>query len=167
MKRSERWQLSIFACASLILACASAHAAAAGPGSMVVHGKTTVFTNAYAFHHPASYDKDVIQTTILLSEKAVDIGKIKAAGGDLAKVAAWFDDNKIAYWQATFYPDGTFWSGDLFSPGELHYGGIGCDLEMTRNDAKRVEGSCRTKDEKEKEDKKEGLYVDVKFALDL
>ena len=167
MKRSSKLLFSALVSAPVLFALASVCSAAAGPGSMVVHGKTSVFTNAYAYRHPASYDKDVVQTTILLSEKAIDMSKIKGMGGDLYKVHAWFDDNKIAYWQATFYPDGTFWSGDLISPGELQYAGIGCDLDMTRNDAQRVEGSCRTKDEAQKEDKKEGLYVNVKFAVGL
>lgn len=157
----------IFVCAPLVCAIACSKVAAAGPGSMVVHGKTVTFTNAYAHHHPASYDKDVIQSTIALSDKAIDMKKIKAEGGDfLRNLDNWLEDNKAAYWQATFYPDGEYWTGSLRLPGELQLiNAIHCNLEMTRNDAQRIEGSCRTKDEKEKDDKKEGVYVDVKFAI--
>ncbi|TLY52737.1 MAG: hypothetical protein E6K53_03400 [Gammaproteobacteria bacterium] len=131
--------------------------------------KTTTFTSAYAYHHPASYDKDVIQSTILLSDKAIDVKKIKAAGGDFDKALhAWLDEGKVAYWEAIFYPDGEYWSGQAISPGVYaFYNRIGCKLTMTRNDAKGIEGACRTEDEKEKENHDGGLYVDIKFAAGL
>ena len=153
---------------SVLLAFAASNAMAASPGSIVVKGKPSTLTSAYAYHHPASYDAAVIQTTVVLSDKAIDIRKVKAAGGDFDKALhAWLDEAKAAYWEAIFYPDGTLWSGTVVSPGVFLYGGTGCDVQMTRNDAKRVEGACQTADEKQKENKEDGVYVDVKFALDL
>jgi len=38
---------------------------------------------------------------------------------------------------------------------------------MARNDAKRVEGTCHTVDETQKDNREDGVYVDVKFALDF
>jgi hypothetical protein len=142
---------------------------AAGPGMMVVHGKATTFTDAYAYHHPASYDKNVTQATIILTDKKIDAAKLKAAGGDFDKaVHDWLDQAKVAYWEVIFYPDGTLWMGNVSSPGVFSsYGSAGCAIQMTRNDAQRAEGSCRTEDEKQKDDKDDGVYVDAKFALDF
>ena len=151
-----------------LLASAGANATAASPGSIVVKGKTSTLTSAYAYHHPAPYDAKVMQTTVVLSDKAIDVKKVEAAGGDFDKALhASLDEAKAAYWEAIFYPDGTLWSGTVVSPGVLLYGGTGCDVQMTRNDAKRVEGACHTADETQKDNHEDGVYVDVKFALDL
>lgn len=151
-----------------LLALASSSALAADPGSIVVKGKASTLSSAYAYHHPAAYDATVTQTTVVLSDKAIDVKKVKAAGGNFDKALhAWLDEAKAAYWEAIFYPDGTLWTANVVSPGVLLYGGAGCDVQMTRNDAKRVEGACHTADETQKDNHEDGIYVDVKFALDL
>ena len=167
MKIHRTWQILVLAFELSTMSIGSD--AAPNLGTMVVNGKTTTFSNAYAFHHPASHDKSVIQTAIVLSDKAIDSNKIKAEGGDFeSALRAWLDDHKVAYWEVILDPDGTVFTGAAVSPGVMeNYGTVGCKVEMTRNDAKRAEGSCRTDDEKEKEKREDGLYVDVKFAVDF
>jgi len=55
VKVQRTWQVLVQAFGLSIVSISSD--AAPSPGSMVVNGKTTTFTNGYAFHHPASYDK--------------------------------------------------------------------------------------------------------------
>lgn len=134
-------------------------------GSIVVHAKEAKLVDAYAYHHPASYDANETQTTVLLVDRPIDVKAIKAAGGKLDAAAhAWLDKQKAAYWEAIFYADGTYWSGKVVAPGVLTYEGAACQVAMTRNDAVRAEGSCRSDDAAAKDNKEDGVYVDVKFS---
>lgn len=141
-------------------------ASATDYGSVVVHAKTTKLVDAYAYHHPAAYDEKVTQTTVLLADRPIAVKAITAAGGKLdAAVHDWLNKQKAVYWEAIFYPDGMYWSGDLVVPGVVTYGGAACTVAMTRNDAERAEGTCRSDNEAAKDDQQEGVYADVKFSV--
>jgi hypothetical protein len=152
---------------ALLFFATSAQAASSGSGSIVLTGKTAALANAFAYHHPASYDKSVIQSTIVLSSKPIDVGKVRSAADIDKAVHAWLDEAKAAYWEVIFYPDGTEWSGTAALPGVLTYNGTACKVTLTRNEPKRMEGTCRSEDENEKKNLDGGVFVDVKFDVDL
>jgi hypothetical protein len=150
-----------------VLAVMSCGALAKGSGTLVIHGKTAKIQDAIAYQHPASYDVATTMTTIVFSDKAIDAKKVKASNDPDGTVHTLLQESHATYAEVTLYPDGQVWTGAFVWPGIVSLLGTTATLNLTRRDAKRLEGWYFTRDENEKQNLESGVYSDIEFAVDL
>ena len=157
----------IMVCALLCVLGGSGVAYADSSGTLVVKDQATVFEYAYAYRHADDFDKTKQVTTVMFSDKSIDAAKINAATdrwGELRSQLRALQANRI---EMNIKPDGDLQTIDTMVDGSLgqRNGSGWYKIDLKQNDDKRIEGTFRSTDEK---DKKEGLgYLDLKFALNL
>jgi len=160
---------------------ASASALASGSGTITMMGKTAQIKDAYAYHHPASYDPAETMTTIVLCDRAIDTKKVSAGPDRDKAMHDWLAETKAVYWEVVLYQDGTLWMTNVAMPGVYSILGSSSrhNFSTTQNDAKRVEGSYVDPDDKDKENMEDAAFanagsatsdiakIDLKFAVDV
>ena len=183
MNRSTTRHSGAFARAVLVAIAllASASALASGSGTIVMKGKTAQIKDAYAYHHPASYDPAETMTTIVLCDRAIDIKKVSAGPDRDKAMHDWLAETKAVYWEVVLYQDGTLWMTNVDMPGVYSILGSTArhNFQTTQNNAKRVEGAYVDPDDKDKENMEEAAFanagsadsdiarIDLKFAVDV
>ena len=146
------------------LVCASAHAS--GSGEVTREGTTTKLTNAYAYRQADLFDAKKMLTFVVFSTKPADTTKVNAAKDRIQEIESQLDQQQATYIELRVTVDGSLDRIHFQAPG-LSFSGGGFDKPvLTRNDDKRIEGTFRTEDEKEKTSKFSGYY-DLNFALDI
>ena len=146
--------------------CVCIGAQAAGSGEMTRKGQTTKLPNAYAVRQPDHFDASRMITTVLFTTKPLDSAKVNAAAKQLDAAEAQLRELEASYVELDVDADGRVQMIGFFAPGVSVSGGTSDKPLLTHNDAKRIEGSFRTRDEKEKTGDFGGYY-DLKFALDI
>jgi hypothetical protein len=161
--------------ATLLIASAAARA---GGGGVLYHDAVaTRLTSAYAYAVPDAFEPSKKAVVVVLSSAPIDAAAFDAAEDRKEAV------NQYLLWK----PDGTATSVTLMigtdanAPVEqislailtgngLHssasVGSATYVLDLARNDAKRIEGTFRSRDESRKTDPK-GDYYDLHFALNV
>lgn len=147
-----------------LCACALAHAA--GSGEVTRKGQTTKLPNAYAYRQADHFDKTKMLTTVLFSTKPLDTAKVGAAANPIDEAESQLRQAEATYVELDVAADGSLEMIGFFAPGVSVSGGGSEKPVLVHNDEKRIEGSFRTKDEKEKTGDFGGYY-DLKFALDI
>jgi len=144
--------------------CVGAHAA--GSGEMTRKGQTTKLPNAYAYRQADHFDKSKMITTVLFTTKPLDTAKIDAASEQIDAAEAQLRQLEASYVELDIAADGSLEMIGFFAPGVSVSGGTSDKPVLTHNDARRIEGSFRSTDEKDKTGDFGGYY-DLKFALDI
>lgn len=144
--------------------CLSAHAT--GSGEVTRKGQTTKLPNAYAYRQPDHFDKSKMITSVLFTTKPLDSAKINAASAQIDAAESQLRELEASYVELDVATDGSLEMIGFFAPGVSVSGGTSDKPVLTHNDDKRIEGSFRTRDEKEKSGDFGGYY-DLKFALDI
>lgn len=153
--------------ALMIALVASSGAYAKGSGTLVIKGKTATIHDAIAYQHPASYDAATTMTTLVFSDKPIDAKKVGASSNPEKTVHELLRESQSVYAVVTLYPDGTVWTGAFVWPGFFESLNSTATLNLTRRDAKHLEGWYFTQNEKEKQNLDDGAYSDIEFAVDL
>ncbi|HJT99312.1 MAG TPA: hypothetical protein VJ696_13425 [Rhodanobacteraceae bacterium] len=151
---------------TLALALVPGFALAGGSGTLYQDGKPMKLVSAYAYRGADPFDKAKEITTVVFADKPID-----AAAADAAADRGEAIDDQLRRQQATrvelnLGTDGSMQNLNINAPGYSgSQSGMGWyTLTLSRNDAKRIEGTFRSNDE---EDKKTGRYYDLAFALDI
>ena len=153
----------------LTLLAASIDAVAMGAGTIVMNGKSATVTDAYAYRQPAANDKAVVLTTIVLTDRPLDSGKLAENEDRDKTIHALLKRARAVYWEAVLLPDGTLKAINAVWPGGIEIRGRvdNVHLRITHSDAQRIEGTYRTLDEAPKELLPGGEYFDLKFSTDF
>lgn len=146
------------------LACASAHAS--GSGEVTKEGKTTKLTNAYAYRRADDFDDKKMLTVVVFSTKPADTVKVNGASDRIGELESQLSQQEATYVEIEIAADGSVEQLGFHAPGLSDSGGTGEKPALTHNDDKRIEGTFRSKDEKDKTSNF-GAYYDLKFALDI
>jgi hypothetical protein len=145
-------------------ACGLAHAS--GSGEVTMRGTVTKLTHVYAYHRPDDFHKELQLTSLVFTTQTVDTAKVNAAKNPIDEITSelkW----KAPYVQLDIRPNGSVPHVEFrAASGEGSSGNTLDKPTLTRNDSKRIEGSFRTSDEKQKTNDT-GVYYDLNFALDI
>jgi hypothetical protein len=141
-------------------------AAAAGSGTLYIDGAQHTLASTYAFRAPDPFDDKAQITTVVFSDKPIDVAAIDAAADRGEALADQLRAKHALRVELNLQPDGKVQDVDINADGSSgsQSGSGWYTLKLLRNDAARVEGSFRSNDEA---DKKNGHYFDLAFALDL
>jgi len=147
-------------------ALVSGLAGAAGSGTLYQDGKQTALVSAYAFRGPDPFEKGKEITTVVFADKPIDAAAINAAADRGEAVSDQLRAKDATRVELNLESDGSVQNVNINAPGSSgsQSGSGWYTLKLVQNDAKRIEGTFRSNDEK---DKKEGRFYDLKFALDI
>jgi len=145
---------------------AGTYAYATGSGEVTRKGQTTKLPHAYAYRQADHFDKSKMLTTVLFTTKPLDSAKVDAATDQMDAAEAQLRAQEASYVELDIAADGALEMIGFFAPGVSVSGGTSDKPVLTRNDDKRIEGSFRSRDEKDKTGDFGGYY-DLKFALDI
>ena len=139
-----------------------------GSGTLIIKGQTTAFKTAYAYRHADDFQPDQQITTVVLSDKPIDVSKVNDAvdrEDALKTQLRELNGNRV---ELNIRADGTVENVNTMTDGTSgSVSGSGWyAIDLKRNDDKRIEGTFRSSDEKDKKEGSSG-YFDLKFALDL
>jgi hypothetical protein len=150
----------------LALALASGLASADGSGTLYQEGKQTALISAYAFRAPDPFDKSKEITTVVFADKPIDAAAVNAAADRGEAVTDQLRQKDATRVELNLESDGSVENVNINSPGSSgsQSGSGWYTIKLVHNDAKRLEGTFRSNDEK---DKKDGRFYDLKFALNL
>jgi hypothetical protein len=145
---------------------ASMAAVAGGSGTLYMDGKATPLTSAYAFRAADPFDDKARITTVVFSDKPIDAAALTEEADRGEALADQLRASQATRVELNLQDDGSVQDVNIAAPGSsASQSGSGWyTLELAHHDARRVEGSFRSKDEA---DKKNGHYFDLAFALDL
>jgi hypothetical protein len=155
-------QSRLFVALAFASACGSAFAD--GSGTFYNEGKAIALKNAYAYRMPDPFEQDKQITRVVFADKPIDAAALRdAVDRDDAidtqlRGATRVDLNLDA--------DGSVQNVNtrVGDTSGSQSGSGWYTLDLKRNDDQRVEGSFVSNDE---DDKKDGRYYDLAFALDL
>ena len=149
---------------AVLWACTYAYAT--GSGEFTRKGQTTKLPNAYALRQADHFDDKKILTTVLFSTMPLDTAKVDAASDRMKEAESQLGQLDAFYAELDIGADGKLEMIGFFGPGLSVSGGASEQPVLVQNDEKRIEGTFRSKDEKEKAGSSGGFY-DLKFALDI
>jgi len=152
--------------AGMVALCACVAANAAGSGEFTRKGESTKLPNAFAVRQPDHFDESKMLTTVLFSSKPLDAAKVNAAAKPIDEAESQLRQSEASWAELDIAADGSVESIGFHAPGVSVSGGTSEKPVLVKNDDKRIEGSFKTKDEKEKA-RDFGGYYDLKFALDI
>jgi hypothetical protein len=150
------------------LTAGSGQALADGSGSLVAKGQATVLTNAYAYRHADDFHPDKQVTTVVFSDKPIDAAKINGAKNREDELKSQLRVQHASSVELNIRPDGSVQNVNTASDGSSgSASGSGWyKIDLKQNDDKRIEGTFRSSDEKDKTEGSTGFF-DLKFAFNL
>ena len=152
----------------LSLTAGSGQVLADGTGSLIAKGHATALTNAYAYRRPDDFHPDKQVTTVVFSDKPIDAARINAAKDRGEELKSQLRAQHASSVELNIRPDGSVQNVNTASDGSSgSASGSGWyHIDLKRNDDKRIEGTFRSSDEKDKTEGSSGFF-DLKFAFDL
>ena len=148
----------------LAVACALAHAS--GSGTFYDEGAKVALTGAYAYWTADPFDETKQITAVVFADKPIDAAALKNASDRGEALGDQLRRQSATRITLNIDADGKVENVNVAAPGVSgsQSGSGWYTITLKQNDTHRIEGTFRSNDEN---DKRDGRYYDLAFALDL